>query len=63
MFSLFQWTVNGDNGEDGHLARRHVEEVSRPQQGGFRNMSKMADAAAWKTHPEIGDATQTLAQV
>ena len=60
---LFQWTANGDNGADGHLARRHVEEAFRPKQGGFRNTSKMVDAAAWKTNSEIGDAIQILAQV
>ena len=32
---LFQWTANGDNGADGHLALRHAEEVSRFQEGGF----------------------------
>ena len=36
---LFQWTANGNNGADGHLASRHVEEASRPQQG--RNKCKM----------------------
>ena len=60
---LFQWTANGDNGADGHLARRHVEEAFRPKQGGFRNMRKMVEEAAWEKHSKIGDATQIIAQV
>ena len=60
---LFQWTVYGDNGADGHLARIHVEEAFRLQQGGFRSMRKMVEEAAWETHSEIGDATHVLAQV
>ena len=60
---LFQWTANGDNGADGHLARRHVEEAFRPKQGGLKNMSKVVDAAAWETNSNIGNATQIHAQV
>ena len=29
LLVVHQWTVNGDNGAGGHLARSHVEEVSR----------------------------------
>ena len=60
IFSFFQWTVNGDNGADGHLAQRHVEGELRFQQGGFRNM---VEAGAWEIHLKIGNATQILAQV
>ena len=29
LLVVHQWTVYGDNGAGGHLARSHVEEVSR----------------------------------
>ena len=58
---LFQWTANGDNGADGHLARRHVEEAFRPEQGGLRNERKMVEATV-ETHLKIGVATQILSQ-
>ena len=45
MFSFFQWTVNGDNGADGHLARRHVEGELRFQEGGFGITSKRVEEA------------------
>ena len=60
---LFQWTVNGDNGADGHLARRHVEEASGLQQGGLRNKRKMEEKTVWDEQPKNSNATQILAQV
>ena len=61
--SLFQWTVNGDNGADGHLAQRHVEGELRFQQGGLKNKRRMEEESVWETHSEIGIVTQVLAQV
>ena len=61
MFSLFQWTANGDNGADGHPAQRHVEGELRFQEGGFRIKSTMVEAAAWETKSKIGNATHILA--
>ena len=60
---LFQWTANGNNGADGHLASRHVEEASRPQQGGLRNKHKMEEKTVWDEQPKHSNATQILAQV
>ena len=59
---LFQWIVNGDNGADGHLARRHVEEAFRPKQGGLRNERKMVETNVWDAKPEKSVAIQVLAQ-
>ena len=59
---LFQWTADGDNGADGHLARRNVEEAFRPKQEGFRNMSKMVEDHVWERHSKIGIATQSLVE-
>ena len=61
MFSFFQWTANGDNGADGHLAQRHVEGDFRPKQGGLKNKRRMEEESVWETHSEIGIATQVLA--
>ena len=59
---LFQWTANWDTGVDGHLAQKHVDGELRFQQGILRNIHKMVeDFVAGK--PEIGIATQILAQV
>ena len=44
---LFQWTANGTNGADGHLARRHVEGELGFQQGGLRNKHIKAEATVW----------------
>ena len=57
---LFQWTANGDNGADGHLAHRHVEEAFRPKLGGFRNMRKMVEGHVWERHSKIEVATNIL---
>ena len=61
MFSFFQWTANGDNGADGHLAQRHVEGELRFQQGGLKNKRRMEEESVWETHSEIGIATQIIA--
>ena len=45
-----EWTVNGDNGADGHLAQRHAEGELRFQQGGSRNMRKVVEEAAGETN-------------
>ena len=63
MFSFFQWTANGDNGADGHLAQRHVEEDFRPKEGGLKNKRRMEEESVWENHSEIGIVTQVLAQV
>ena len=60
---LSQWIVNGDNGADGHLVRRHVEGELRFQQGGLKNKRRMEEESVWETHSEIGIVTQVLAQV
>ena len=59
---LFQWTADGDNGADGHLARRHVEEAFRPKLGGFINMRKMVEGHVWERHSKIDVATKSLAE-
>ena len=60
---LFQWTVNGDNGADGHLAQRHVEGELRFQQGGLRDKRKMEEETVWNEKPKHSNATGILAQV
>ena len=60
---LFQWTVYGDNGAGGHLARSHVDWELRFQEGGFEITSKRVEEAARETHSKIGNATYIFAQV
>ena len=60
---LFQWTVNGDNGADGHLAQRHVEGELRFQPGGVKNKRRMEESTVWDKQPKNNNAIWILAQV